>query len=240
MGTKKFTEKPELCINNTLTQNTENIILKTENLKHISGIENTSQISSPSDSPLRGTRGASISSEEQVEVSTEELYKEAARRLQVCKDIYYIKVCLKGRKQTARQEVNVDIVLEEDTNLIFKYKSNMVGREFMHEIYRDLAPTEQGPAWDNIKQLFEHNKNNANMYAGKLRNRRTYKSIPKGRIPNCAIAVVDFTAHVYLGNKYYQIDLSDSTLTNKAKMIFTMEGSITNYVDPEAYNVEVV
>jgi len=212
----------------TLKQNTENITLKTENIKHISGEIETTSLSS-----VRSTRGA-VSS---VEVSTEQLYKEAAKKIQT-DEIYYIKVCLKGKKSPHRVEINVDIVLEEDSKHIFKYKSNMVNSTYKYEIFRDLLPGETGPCWNEINNLFDYHKGPL-MFAGKLRNRRRYRDIPKGRIPNCAVAVTpDFTAHVYLGKHHYEIEMSEKDMTDKAKMFFMCEGSITNYVEPPAYDVE--
>lgn len=230
-------ESPELCKTEnikTLKQNTEYSKQKTENLIHNSGNEVTSKLSSSSNSSLRSTRGASASSE----VSTEDLYKDAARFLQK-QDVYYIKVCLKGKKTPHRCEVNVDIVLEEDSKHIYKYKSNMVNKQFKYEIFRDLLPNETGPAWTAIKNMFDYHDNSSNMFAGKLRNRRTYRSIPKGRIPNCAIAVTpNYEAHIWLGANHHIIDLSETGMTQNAKMIFMCEGSITNYVAPNPYELE--
>jgi hypothetical protein len=175
-------EKPETYIvkqqhNKTIKH--QNI--KTQNIKHISGVTNTSEIETPSETSVASTRGASA--------SIENYYRESALDLKNSRMPFYVSVSIKGLKSNgARREVNIDVIPDSADRPVF-LKSHTVHKPLKWELFRDLPTEEQTQtAWHVVAQAFEQEEN---IKAGKIKTRRKYRTVPNFRIGNCACITQD-------------------------------------------------
>jgi hypothetical protein len=185
--TTKNGKRPETYI--TLTQQNNKTLKyknnKTQNIKHISGVEDTSQMTTKSTSSVRSTRGANPSNE-----WVDDYYREGAAKLKAGEDIFYVSVSIKGVKSAgARREVNIDVIPQSADKPIF-LKSHTVHKKLKWELFRDLPNEEQtSKAWRYVDKLFTQEDN---IKAGKIKTRRKYRSIPNFRIGECACITQDY------------------------------------------------
>lgn len=207
-------KNPELYFNINKDKS-KNIKEKREKRKYTSGFASemqTDEVFTPSESSLRGTRGASTSSEKPIG----DYYKEAAADLQTNPNIYAINVDVCSPKEyKGRRQMNIDIFFTPNS-LPFKYTVNMVEREFKYEIFRDKKPNYVADSWQTVTELYASEKEGVYdlVIAGKMRNRtRNTKVIPRNTIPNCLCALVTSgagtNAHILLHNSEYVIPIRD-------------------------------
>lgn len=192
-------KKPENCIKNKIHKDNNTITHKHYNTKdiiHISG--ETSKIETPSECSLRGTRGATISIDKfyEAEDRVHNFYKSEIPPLKNAGHLpFYIAVSVKGHKSHgARREVNIDIIPKSGDKPIF-LKSHTVHKQLKWELYRDLPDTEQTQApWDTVLNAF----NEEQTKAGKIKFRRRYTTVPRGRISHAACITQDVGKNVHV------------------------------------------
>jgi hypothetical protein len=177
-------KKPETCINIQNNKTIKHQNNKTQNIKHISGVEDTSEIETMSPSSLSGTRGASSQSS-----WVDEYYRSCAAKLKAGDEIFYVSVSVKGVKSAgARREVNIDVIPESAGKPVF-LKSFTVNRKLKWELFRDLPQQEQtAKAWIMVDKMFSQEEN---IKAGKIKTRRKFRTIPNFRIGECACITQD-------------------------------------------------
>lgn len=177
-------ESPETCINTQNNKTLKQQNNKTQNIIHISGDEDTSEIETTSTSSLNSTRGASSQSN-----WVDEYYRSCAAQLKAGDEIFYVSVSVKGVKSAgARREVNIDVIPTSAGKPVF-LKSFTVNRKLKWELFRDLPQAEQtSKAWQLVDKMFSQEEN---IRAGKIKTRRKFRSIPNFRIGECACVTQD-------------------------------------------------
>lgn len=157
---------------------------KTQNIKHISGVDNTTSQMTSSKSNLASTRGADASND-----WVNKFYRDNAAKIRN-QEIFYISASVKGEKSGgARREVNIDVIAETAGKPMF-LKSFTVHKPLKWELFRDLPPAEKThDAWRAVEYAFEESPKNTR--AGKLITRKKFRTIPKFRLGNCAVITED-------------------------------------------------
>jgi len=181
---KKFYPKHQNTVllqhNKTIKQQNN----KTQNIKHISGVDNTTSQMTSSKSNLASTRGANASSD-----WVTDFYRDSAAKIRN-QEIFYISASVKGVKSGgARREVNIDIIAENAGKPMF-LKSFTVHKQLKWELFRDLPPAEKThDAWRAVEYAYTESPNNTR--AGKLITRKKFRTIPKFRLGNSAVITED-------------------------------------------------
>jgi hypothetical protein len=153
---------------------------KIQNIKHISGIEsNTSQMTS-SKPKLRSIRDAEKND------WVNDLYRCGAAKIKTG-DIFYASASVKGYKSnSARREVNIDIVLQSGDRYPIHLKAFTVNKSLKWELFRELPDTEKtADCWEMVAGAFDQEPKGT--MAGKLITRRKYPNIPKFRVSECSV-----------------------------------------------------
>ena len=210
--------------NTVLLQHNKTIRLqdnKTKDIRHISGVDNTTSQMTSSKSDLASTRGAKVSNE-----FIEKKYRESAAKIRD-EEIFFISVSIKGKKtQGARREVNIDFIFDSADKPFF-YKSHTVCKKLKWELFRDLPDAEKtATCWQAVQGAFE--QQDSGVHAGKLITRRPFTTIPKFRVSNCAIITEEHATHVMvylmLGEKMYEVRCDPCTGA-KASKFFNWKGN---------------
>ena len=205
---------------------------KTENIKHISGNEVTSEMS-PSGNSVTSTRGAETPFKSKFDYIR--YYKEAAREIK-SDEIYYVSASVKGLKSNSkRREVNLDVVPKSGDKQLF-LKSFTVDKSLKWELFRDLPDAEKiSDTWCIVEKTFREYPTNTK--AGKLITRRKYRTVPKFRLGNCAVVTRDIGNKVIvtllLEDREYTIECDQINTNDKGSEFFMYRGDWKNSTEME-------
>lgn len=188
------------------TKNIKTIKHKDNNTKdiiHISG-ENTSELETPSETSVTpaslSTRGAKVSIKEfyEDEERVHDFYNKNVPELKEPDHLpFYVSVSIKGYKSmNSRREVNIDIIPYSAEKPI-QLKSHTVHKTLKWELFRDLSNEEKiASAWCATSHFFDACDPEHNPMAGKIKFRRHYLTVPRGRISNASCLTEDHGSYV--------------------------------------------
>ena len=231
-------DDPEICITQDTITNTSNTTIpqysntnNTQYTIHISGAESTSEIGSSSKTPLARTAKSYVSNEKFYGDADQVLdyYKKYGKTLRDSNfDPYYIAVSVKGHKSHGqRREVNIEIIPEPGAAPIH-LKSHTVQRTLKWELFRDLPEAEQTSAtWQCVDYLFKNCDYSAYPKAGKIKTRRRYNTVPRGRLEHCVCTTEDYGHEVHVNLMFGENMYTIIALPVKAEF-FTHKGDRYN------------
>ena len=190
------------------TKNNKTIKHKDNNTKdiiHISG-ENTSELEAPSETSVTPaslcTRGAKVSISEfyENEERVHAFYNKNVPELKQQDHLpFYVSVSIKGYKSmNSRREVNIDIIPHSAEKPI-QLKSHTVHKTLKWELFRDLPKDEKiESAWCATSHYFDTTDPELNPMAGKIKFRRHYPTVPRGRMSNASCLTEDHGSYVHV------------------------------------------
>lgn len=213
--------------------------IKTQNLKLNSGM--TSEIETTSNSSLKSTRGASVSSS-----WVSDYYRETAQNLKAGQEPFYVSVSVKGYKSNnKRRQINIDLVPYSGAKPMH-LKSCTVAKSLKWELFRDIPKQQHSHvAWENVQYAYSKFEDKA--MAGKIVTRQKYRNHKTGKSPipiftiSCCSAVTlnesDNLVSVLLtfGNTEIEVQCEKLDQTEKGSEWFMYRG---DYKKPE--HMEVV
>ena len=223
MSKKNLTQVPQNYITSN-NKRTNNKRTNNKELIYICGDESTPN-DSPDRTPLRGTRGASLSEVPQLDL----IYKAVRQKIRTADKIFFLS-CSVNSKPGKRNKLNIDII-PEPGDKPSKYICSLAPYKHKHGVYQNIpAKTKSWSAWQKSKDLYAEFKDDA-MF-GKFVQRTTYtktlsRTIAPGMLGGTIMKDNTLYAVLFIYDKEYFIPLrltKDATEEDKSGLHYFAKG----------------